>query len=204
MIYGIVLAAGEGKRMGKVKLTLPLGDKQLIEWVLQAVKLAPLDKYFLVVRPEDKEMIKAGEKWGAEIVLNSEYRSGMSSSIKKALHQISSEDLEGFFVILGDQPFINPSLLYKMIRAFTLDKKEIIVPFYKDRQGNPVFFDGYWKDELMKLSGDAGGRGLIKAHPERIKRFKISDESILLDIDREEDYEKMKSIFDSLHKRGKI
>jgi len=56
----------------------------------------------------------------------------------------------------------------------------------------------------MKLSGDAGGRGLIKAHPERIKRFKISDESILLDIDREEDYEKMKSIFDSLHKRGKI
>jgi len=204
MIYGIILAAGEGKRMGKLKLTLPLGDRQLIEWVLQAVKLGPLDKYFLVVRPEDKEMIKTGEKWGAEIVLNSEYRSGMSSSIKKALHQISFEDLEGFFVILGDQPFINPSLLYKMIRAFTPGKKEIVVPFYKDRQGNPVFFDGYWKEELMKLFGDVGGRILIKAHPERIKRFKISDESILLDIDREEDYEKMKSIFDSLHKRGKI
>lgn len=204
MIYGIILAAGEGKRMGKVKLTLPLGDKQLIEWVLQAVKLTPLDKYFLVVRPEDKEMIKTGEKWGAEIVLNSEYRSGMSSSIKKALHQISSEDLEGFFVILGDQPFINPSLLYKMLRAFTPDKKEMVVPFYKDRQGNPVFFDGYWKDELMKLSGDVGGRVLIKTHPERIKRFKISDESILLDIDREEDYEKIKGIFNSLHKRGKI
>jgi len=204
MIYGIILAAGESKRMGKVKLTLPLSDKQLIEWVLQAVKLAPLDKYFLVVRPEDKEMIKTGEKWGAEIVLNSEYRSGMSSSIKKALHQISSEDLEGFFVILGDQPFINSSLLYKMLRAFTPGKREIVVPFYKDRQGNPVFFDGYWKDELMKLSGDVGGRVLIMAHPERIKRFKISDESILLDIDREEDYEKIKGIFNSLHKRGKI
>jgi len=204
MIYGIILAAGEGKRMGKVKLTLPLGDKQLIEWVLQAVKLTPLDKYFLVVRPEDKEIIKTGEKWGAEIVLNSEYRSGMSSSIRKALYQISSEELEGFFVLLGDQPFINPSLLYKMIRAFTPGKKEMIVPFYKDRQGNPVFFDVYWKDELMKLSGDMGGRVLIKTHPERIKRFKISDESILLDIDREEDYEKIKGIFNSLHKRGRI
>ena len=204
MIYGIILAAGEGKRMGKVKLTLPLGDKQLIEWVLQAAKLTPLDKYFLVVRPEDKEMIKTGEKWGAEIVLNAEYRSGMSSSIKKALLRISSEELVGFFVLLGDQPLINPSILFKMLLAFTLDKKEIVVPFYKEKQGNPVFFDGYWKDELMKLSGDAGGRNLIKAHPERIKRFKISDESILLDIDREEDYEKMKSIFDSLHKRGKI
>jgi len=204
MICGIILAAGEGKRMGKVKLTLPLGDKQLIEWVLQAAKLTPLDKYFLVVRPEDKEIIKTGKKWGAEIVLNSEYRSGMSSSIRKALHQISSNELEGFFVILGDQPLINPSILYKMLLAFTPGKKEIVVPFYKDRQGNPVFFDGYWKDELMKLSGDMGGRVLIKAHPERIKRFKIPNESILLDIDREEDYEKIKSIFDALHKRGKI
>jgi len=204
MICGIILAAGEGKRMGKVKLTLPLGDKQLIEWVLQAAKLTPLDKYFLVVRPEDKEIIKTGKKWGAEIVLNSEYRSGMSSSIRKALHQISSNELEGFFVLLGDQPLINPSILYKMLLAFTPGKKEIVIPFYKDRQGNPVFFDGYWKDELMKLSGDMGGRVLIKAHPERIKRFKIPNESILLDIDREEDYEKIKSIFDSLHKRGKI
>lgn len=204
MIYGIILAAGEGKRMGKVKLTLPLGDKQLIEWVLQAAKLTPLDKYLLVVRPEDREIIKIGKRWGAEIVINPEYKSGMSSSIKKALHQISSENLEGFFVILGDQPLINPSILFKMLLAFTPGKKEIVVPFYKDKQGNPVFFDAYWKDELMKLSGDVGGRVLIKAHPERIKRFKISDESILLDIDREKDYEKMKDIFNSLHKRGKI
>jgi molybdenum cofactor cytidylyltransferase len=190
--------------MGKVKLTLPLGDKQLIEWVLQAVKLAPLDKYFLVVRPEDKEMIKIGESWGAEIVLNPEYRSGMSSSIRKALYQISSEVVEGIFILLGDQPLINPSIIFKMLKAFTPGKREIVVPFYKDKQGNPVLFDNYWKEELMKLSGDVGGRVLIKAHPERIKRVKIPDESIFLDIDREEDYQKIKGIFNSLHKRGRI
>lgn len=204
MICGIILAAGEGKRMGKVKLTLPLGDKQLIEWVLQAVKLAPLDKYFLVVRPEDKEMIKIGESWGAEIVLNPEYRSGMSSSIRKALDQISSEVVEGIFILLGDQPLINPSIIFKMLKAFTPGKREIVVPFYKDKPGNPVLFDNYWRDELLKLSGDVGGRVLIKAHPERIKRVKIPDESIFLDIDREEDYQKIKSIFNSLHKMGRI
>lgn len=204
MIWGIILTAGESKRMGKVKLTLPLGDKKLIEWVLQAAKLAPLDKFLLVVRPEDKEVIKIGKSWGAEIVLNSEYRTGMSSSIKKALYQIPSEDVEGFFIILGDQPLINPSIIYKMLRAFTPGKKEIVVPFYKDKQGNPVLFDGYWKEELMGLTGDIGGRVLIKAHPERIKRVKITNESILLDIDCEEDYEKIKGIFNSLHKRGRI
>jgi molybdenum cofactor cytidylyltransferase len=178
MIYGIILAAGEGKRMGKVKLTLPLGNKKLIEWVLQAAKLTPLDKYFLVVRPEDKEIIEtgkkwAGKKWGAEIVLNPDFRKGMSTSIKRALLKINTQEAEGFFLILGDQPLINPSILFKMIRAFTLDKKEIVVPFYKEKRGNPVLFDICWKDELMAVTGDVGGRVLIKAHPERVKRFKI-------------------------------
>jgi len=201
MICGIILAAGEGKRMGKVKLTLPLGDKQLIEWVLQAVKLAPLDKYFLVVRPEDKEMIKIGESWGAEIVLNPEYRSGMSSSIRKALDQISSEVVEGIFILLGDQPLINPSIIFKMLKAFTPGKKEIVVPFYKDKQGNPVLFDNYWRDELLELSGDVGGRVLIKAHPEKLKRVNILDETILFDIDQEEDYFKAQTYLKLLYNR---
>jgi molybdenum cofactor cytidylyltransferase len=91
-----------------------------------------------------------------------------------------------------------------MLKAFTPGKREIVVPFYKDKQGNPVLFDNYWRDELLELSGDVGGRVLIKAHPERIKRVKVSDESIFLDIDREKDYGKIKSIFNSLHKRGRI
>jgi molybdenum cofactor cytidylyltransferase len=203
MICGIILAAGEGKRMGKVKLTLPLGDKQLIEWVLQAVKLAPLDKYFLVVRPEDKEMIKIGESWGAEIVLNPEYRSGMSSSIRKALDQISSEVVEGIFILLGDQPLINPFIIFKMLKAFTPGKREIVVPFYKDKQGNPVLFDNYWKEELMKLSGDVGGRSLLKANPENIKRVKISDRAVIEDINSEEDYFRIQSYFNQPKKIGR-
>ena len=204
MIYGIILAAGEGKRMGKVKLTLPLGNKKLIEWVLQAAKLTPLDKYFLVVRPEDKEIIKIGKKWGAEIVFNPEYKSGMSSSIRKALSLIPSEGVEGFFLILGDQPLITSRIINKLIKSFSPGKGEIVVPYFKNKRGNPVLFDICWKDKLMAVTGDVGGRVLIKAHPEKIKRVNISDETILLDIDREEDYEKMKNIFDSLHKRRKI
>lgn len=188
MICGIILAAGEGKRMGKVKLTLPLGDKQLIEWVLQVVKLAPLDKYFLVVRPGDKEIIKIGESWGAEIVLNPDFRKGMSTSIKKALLKINTQEVEGFFLILGDQPLITSKIINKLIKSFSPGKEEIVVPYFKDKRGNPVLFDICWKDELMTVTGDVGGRVLIKAHPEKVKRVNISDETILFDIDQEKDY----------------
>ena len=188
MIYGIILAAGEGKRMGKVKLTLPLGNKKLIEWVLQAVKLTSLDRYFLVVRPEDKDIIKIGKAWGAKIVLNPDFRKGMSTSIKKALLKINTQEVEGFFLILGDQPLITSKIINKLIKSFSPGKGEIIVPYFKDKRGNPVLFDICWKDELMAITGDVGGRVLIKAHPEKIKRVNISDRAILFDIDQEKDY----------------
>jgi molybdenum cofactor cytidylyltransferase len=40
----------------------------------------------------------------------------------------------------------------------------------------------------MAVTGDVGGRVLIRAHPEKIKRVNISDETILFDIDQEKDY----------------
>ena len=195
MIYGIILAAGEGKRMGKVKLTLPLGDKQLIEWVLQAAKLAPLDKYFLVVRPEDKEIVDIGKAWGAEIVFNPNFRKGMSTSIREALLKVNTQKVEGFFLILGDQPLITSKIINKLIKSFYPGKGEIVVPFYKGQQGNPVLFDICWHDELLKLSGDIGGRNLIKAHLENIKRVEILDKAVVEDIDSEEDYLNIKSYF---------
>jgi len=201
MIYGVILAAGEGKRMGKVKLTLPLGNKKLIEWVLEAAKLTPLDKYFLVVRPEDKEIIKTGEKWGAEIVLNPDFHKGMSTSIKKALLKINTQEAEGFFLILGDQPLITSTILNKLIKSFSSGKGEIVVPYFKDKRGNPVLFDICWKDELMAVTGDVGGRVLIKAHPEKIKRINISDKAILFDIDEEKDYLKVQTYLKLLQNR---
>ena len=201
MIYGIILAAGEGKRMGKLKLTLPLGDKQLIEWVLQAVKLTPLDKYFLVVRPEDKDIIKIGKAWGAEIVLNPDFRKGMSTSIKKALLKINTQEAEGFFLILGDQPLITSKIINKLIKSFSPGKEEIVVPYFKDKRGNPVLFDICWKDELMAVTGDVGGRVLIKAHPEKVKRVNVSDETILFDIDQEKDYLKAQTYLKLLQNR---
>lgn len=201
MICGIILAAGEGKRMGKVKLTLPLGDKQLIEWVLQAVKLAPLDKYFLVVRPEDKEIIKIGESWGAEIVLNPDFQSGMSSSIKKAVSNISPEKIEGLLILLGDQPLITADIINQIIRNFSPGKEEIVVPFYKGQQGNPVLFDIYWLDELLRLYGDVGGRVVVKTYPEKIKKVEILNRAIIEDIDSEEDYLRIKSYFKLLQNK---
>ena len=65
MIAGIILGAGEGKRIGKSKLNLSLGNKKVVEWVLQAAGQSFLEKIILVIRPNDKAMLEIGKKWGA-------------------------------------------------------------------------------------------------------------------------------------------
>jgi len=201
MIVGIILAAGEGKRIGKSKLNLPLGSKRVIEWVLEAAKLSSLDKVILVVRPKDEGISKIGKKWGVEIVLNPDFYQGMSTTIQKALLKLDSQEVEGFFLILGDQPLITSKIINKLIKSFSPGKGEIVVPYFEDKRGNPTLFDICWKDELMAITGDVGGRVLIKAHPEKVKRINISDKAILFDIDKEEDYLKAQTYLELLKGR---
>ncbi len=181
--------------MGRLKLTLPLGDKKLIEWVLEAAQWSSLDKIILVIRPEDEEIFKLGECYGAEIVLNPDFRQGMSTSIKAALSRLDLPEPEagGFILILGDQPLIDFQIINKLIESFSPGKGEIIVPYFKGKRGNPVLFDFCWKDELMRISGDTGGRALIKAYPDKLKRINISSPAILWDIDEEKDYLKIQT-----------
>jgi len=203
MIAGIILGAGEGRRIGKSKLNLPLGKKKVVEWVLQAAKQSFLDKIILVIRPKDRAILEIGKKWGVEIVMNPNFRKGMSSSIQEALQKIDFQDIEGISLILGDQPFITSSIINTLIKSFSPGKCEIVVPYYNERRGNPVIFDVCWKNELMAVTGDVGGRVLIKAHPEKVKKVKILDEAVILDIDNSEDYLKAKKRFNHF-KTGRI
>ncbi|HPK86782.1 MAG TPA: nucleotidyltransferase family protein [Atribacterota bacterium] len=196
MIIGIVLAAGEGKRIGKDKVTLPLGSKKVIEWVLDAATKSKLEKIILVVKPEDRETAEAGEKYNTIVVSNPDYKKGMSTSIKKALSELNIQNrYDGFCVLLGDQPFISSDIINSLIEAFQKGKKEIVVPYFQNKPGNPVLFDIAWKEEFMNITGDVGGRILIKAHPDLVKKITLNNEGILFDIDREEDYKKAKARF---------
>lgn len=197
MIIGIILAAGEGKRIGKDKVTLPLGSKKIIEWVLDAATKSKLEKIILVVKPEDRETAKAGKKYNTIVVTNPDYKKGMSTSIKKALSELDTKnDYDGFCVLLGDQPFVNCYIINSLIEAFQKDKREIVVPYFHDKPGNPVLFDIAWKESFMNITGDVGGRILIKGHPDRVKKITLNNEGILFDIDREEDYTRARAYFE--------
>jgi molybdenum cofactor cytidylyltransferase len=108
------------------------------------------------------------------IVINRDFKEGMSSSVKCGV-QNAPEAAEAFMLLLGDQPSIDPDIINKLIDCYQTDKHGIIIPVYDGRRGHPVVFDVKYKQELLAI-GD-----ILEVH--------VVSPEVLTDIDTPQDYQ---------------
>ena len=92
-----------------------------------------------------------------------------------------------FFV--ADQPLINQKDIEKLIRVFRENKDFIVIPKYKEKRGNPVIYPSLYKEEILRLEGDKGGKSIIKSS-NKIKYVEV-EEDTLFDIDNKDDFNKL-------------
>ncbi|MEG0133598.1 MAG: NTP transferase domain-containing protein [Clostridium sp.] len=187
MISGIIMASGLSVRMGKCKLLLKYKEKFLIEYVLDAVKESNFN-YKTVITGNEK-IIELSEARELNVVMNNSGSLGQSESIKLGI--LNSPSVSGYGFITADQPFISVDILNKLIAEFENYPSNFIVPMYKGKRGSPVIFPERYKDELLCLSGDLGGKVILKKYEDNIRFVEISDGYPLWDIDTEEDYIKL-------------
>jgi molybdenum cofactor cytidylyltransferase len=93
--------------------------------------------------------------------------------------------------LVGDQPFINESIINSMVESFTPVNCSAVVPLYNGKRGNPVIFASSLREKLLHLSGDSGGRVLLEGLEESIITVSFADKKFGLDIDTLEEYEKV-------------
>lgn len=187
MIYGLILAAGESKRMGRPKLLLPYGEKTVIETVLTVVKQSKLDQSCLIVRPEDEIISSLARSLGFEIAINPEPGRGMLSSIIVGLERIPKE-AEAVVLILGDQPGISTSAIDLLIVGYRLKGKGLVLPVFQGKRGHPILFDLKYREEIKALNPEIGLRQLMQLHPEDILEIPVNEPGIIVDLDTPEDY----------------
>jgi len=190
MISAIVLAAGESKRMGQNKLLLPWEGKTILECVLDALLTSRVDEVILVLGHEAKRIREKVPAQKIKIVINSDYKKGMSTSIRQGLRALNDK-VKAFLIVLGDQPGISKEVYGRLIEAFqqARPKKNIILPTYKGRRGHPVLFSVKYLKEATHLKGDVGCRQILADHPDDILAVEMDTDAILDDIDTPEEYE---------------
>jgi molybdenum cofactor cytidylyltransferase len=187
MISAVVLAAGESKRMGRMKLTMPLGNTTVIGQVITNLLSSQVDEVIVVLGHELQEVKQTIGDKPVRFIINKEYKLGMSTSIITGLKELDSRS-QAMIVVLGDQPFINNEIIDKLIEAYMNNNKGIVVPTYHGQKGHPVIFDMKYKAQLLSLTGDEGGRQLIADNNDDVLNVPVDSENIIKDIDTPDDY----------------
>ena len=182
MVSVILLAAGESKRMGKPKLLLPFGKSTILEQTIDNLLSSEVGEVIVVVGYRAQEMIKAIADRPVKVAVNPLYPQGMSTSILTGLNLVDSK-AQRLMVTLADQPLINNKVFNQLVEESLAADKGITIPIYRGKRGNPIIFSTKYKEELLSLKGDVGGRQIIKQHPDDILEVAIDSESINIDID---------------------
>ena len=187
MISSILLAAGQSKRMkGENKLIKQIQGIPLIQHSVKNILLSPIDELIIVLGYQ-KEIVQKiiNKNKKIKFVYNNDFASGMASSIITGLKQLS-ENTGYFFICLGDMPLINSNIYNQLINS--KNKKDIIVPNYKNQQGNPVLFNKSMKEKVMSIKGDMGAKKLIQTNKDKVFNITINDESIIKNYNTPENF----------------
>ena len=187
MIWAVILAAGESRRMGTQKLLLSFGEVTVVEAVVRTALVSSVDRV-LAVLGADRDAVRLKlEPSGVEFVNNENYHLGMLSSVQAGFKALPA-DAEAAVVMLGDQPFLAPRIIDDVIGAYREERKGIVIPTFQGRRGHPVLVDLGFREEVLALDPADGLRRLMQAHPRDILEVETGDANILRDMDTPEDY----------------
>ena len=191
MISAVVLAAGRAERMGEQKLLMPLRDKPVLQWVLESALASELHEVICVVRDLGSVRRHIGlvdERlfW----LVNPLADRGQSSSVIAGLWAIDPQS-DGALFLVGDQPLIHGELIDALVERFEKSNALIVAPVFHGETRNPVLFRRDLFPDLLTLSGDRGGKGLVEKYRTQTVFLEWQDHTPFLDIDTRKDYESL-------------
>ena len=189
MISAILLGAGESKRMGVDKLSLPWGRRTVLEHCFETLSRSEVQELVIVLGIRNKGVKNLFRGRKVKVVINPYSSRGMSTSIRRGLTALRSRS-DGILIALGDQPLLKTATINALIHSFQKGKGGIVIPSFQGRQGHPVIFHRRHKKELLNLEGDVGGKSIIERHPQDVRAIRVKSIGVVTDVDTWQDYKK--------------
>ena len=195
MICAVVLAAGLSRRMGVQKLLLPFGGKTVIAHIVDQLLAGAVGEVHVVVGHQAKRIGRELSGRQVSIANNSDYKSGMLSSVRCGLRHLPQQ-CQAVLIALGDQPSVSSKLIDRMLRFFATTEKRILVPVYNGKRGHPILFSAAYRNEILTQYDNVGLRGILHAHPDDVFELAVSTSAVLSDMDYPEDYRRELALID--------
>lgn len=191
-IGAVVLAAGQGARMGGVAKSLirlqgvPLINRQLI-----ALSGAGVDEV-VVVTGHAREAVEAQvQTFPVTLAYNPAYADGQQGSVRVGLAALNGK-FDLVFVVLADQPLIGSGDLTELIAAFKKRPRgNVVVPVVDGQRGNPILLDDVARAQILASDTNLGCRNLIERQPELVFVHETSNTRFVTDLDTLNDVQQL-------------
>jgi molybdenum cofactor cytidylyltransferase len=183
-VASIVLAAGRSSRMGeRHKLLAQVGGASLVARVVDAALQSNLMSTSVVVGHRAHDLKKELLGKGVVFVSSPNYERGLAESLKEGLASLPA-GIDGVMILLADMPFITFEHINALIVAFNpLAPRNIVVPVWQGRRGNPIIWPAHYIPRMMQLRGDRGARSLLQEFSENVHSVAMPTDAVLIDVD---------------------
>ncbi len=187
-IGAVLLAAGEGRRMGGVvKGLIRLQGVPLLRRQLIALSGAGVDEVIVVTGHAQAAVEREVLGFTVTLAHNDDYAQGQESSVRFGLSTLNGP-FDAVFILPSDLPLIAADDLTELIGAF---KKRpgghVIVPTVNGQQGNPILIDDEARAEILASSMNLGCRHLIERQPEFVHVHTSTNTRFVTDLDTLDD-----------------
>ena len=196
-IGALILAAGEGARMGRMpKCLIRVEGRTLLRRLRDAMAAMGVARMVAVTgyhaEPIEAELAGMPSTPLLQVVRNPSPEAGQQSSVRTGLQALGAE-FDLIVVALADQPGVGSEELSEPISAFRHRPAgtSVVMPMVDGQRGNPVVFSGALIAGLMTGGLTGGLRAYIDAHPEVVHRFVTGNPNFTLDLDTREDVEQL-------------
>jgi molybdenum cofactor cytidylyltransferase len=203
MLFAILPAAGRSTRMGRPKLSLPLGTSTVIEQVVGTLRSAGIEKILVVVGPHVRELVPLAERAGATVLELAEVTPHMRSTVERGLAWIEENwrpvEHDAFLLVPADHPALDAGVIRILCAlrsedsASRLTKSEssIVIPTYFGKRGHPTLIGWKHVAGIRALPANLGLNAYLRQHLDNTHEIAVESETVLFDLDTPEDYERL-------------
>ena len=194
MSIAIVLAAGEGSRLGGPKALAEAAGRPLVAWVADTCRRALVDEVIVVAGPE-AEAVEAAvaalpesvedEAAPVRVVRNERWSEGKTGSLQCGWRAVDGPVHALVFPV--DHPAVRLVTLDVLLGVFgyAAATPEAVVPVIQEgearRRGHPIVLQGRLKDEVLALGPDEPLNRFVRER--EVLEVPVDDDAVLLNVD---------------------
>ncbi|MFY9890731.1 MAG: nucleotidyltransferase family protein [Streptosporangiaceae bacterium] len=194
---GVLLAAGEGSRLGQPKALILLGGQSLARRGIVLLRDGGADPVIVVTGaagagqlgtgPGSPDLDARAENYSPVITVhNPDWSTGMGSSLRVGLAAVP-DHCTAAVLALADQPLVGAAAVRRLISAHSAGAG-VAVACYDGQPRNPVLISReYWPEVAALAAGDTGARPFLRAHRDLVTEIECGDTGRPDDIDTPDD-----------------